>query len=102
MGKQIKEFRASDSLPRRKRFLFSLAPVLVCLGLTAIVLSIFFRVVDLKPQVNETFFFSKEDPQVRVDNQILSLRNKLEPEPTQPQFLLTVHGVGYAVEDGPA
>jgi DNA-binding response OmpR family regulator len=33
-----------------------------------------------------------------VDNQILSLRNKLEPEPTQPRFLLTVHGVGYRLE----
>jgi DNA-binding response OmpR family regulator len=33
-----------------------------------------------------------------VDNQILSLRNKLEPDPAQPQFLLTVHGVGYRLE----
>ena len=33
-----------------------------------------------------------------VDNQILSLRNKLEPEPAQPRHLLTVHGVGYRLE----
>jgi DNA-binding response OmpR family regulator len=33
-----------------------------------------------------------------VDNQILSLRNKLEPEPATPRYLLTVHGVGYRLE----
>ena len=33
-----------------------------------------------------------------VDNQILSLRNKLEPEPSEPRYLLTVHGVGYRLE----
>jgi len=33
-----------------------------------------------------------------VDNQILSLRTKLEPEPSVPQFITTVHGVGYRLE----
>ena len=33
-----------------------------------------------------------------VDNQILSLRNKLEPEPATPRYLVTVHGVGYRLE----
>ena len=33
-----------------------------------------------------------------VDNQILSLRNKLERDPAHPRFLLTVHGVGYRLE----
>ena len=33
-----------------------------------------------------------------VDNQILSLRNKLEPDPANPRYLLTVHGVGYRLE----
>jgi DNA-binding response OmpR family regulator len=33
-----------------------------------------------------------------VDNQILNLRNKLEPDPAQPRFLQTVHGVGYRLE----
>ncbi len=33
-----------------------------------------------------------------VDNQILSLRAKLEPEPGAPRFILTVHGVGYRLE----
>jgi DNA-binding response OmpR family regulator len=30
-----------------------------------------------------------------VDNQILSLRAKLEPEPGTPRYLVTVHGTGY-------
>lgn len=33
-----------------------------------------------------------------VDNQILSLRAKLEPEPARPRFILTVHGLGYRLE----
>ncbi len=30
-----------------------------------------------------------------VDNHIVSLRRKLEPDPKQPQFILTAHAVGY-------
>jgi DNA-binding response OmpR family regulator len=30
-----------------------------------------------------------------VDNQILKLRQKLEPDPAQPEYFLTVRGVGY-------
>lgn len=33
-----------------------------------------------------------------VDNHVLSLRNKLEPDPAVPRFLLTVHGVGYRLK----
>jgi DNA-binding response OmpR family regulator len=33
-----------------------------------------------------------------VDNQILALRAKLEPDPSHPRYLLTVHGVGYRLE----
>jgi DNA-binding response OmpR family regulator len=33
-----------------------------------------------------------------VDNQIVSLRAKLETEPSNPQFLTTVHGIGYRLE----
>ncbi len=37
-----------------------------------------------------------------VDTHILSLRSKLEPDPSHPRYLLTVHGVGYKfVGDGP-
>ena len=30
-----------------------------------------------------------------VDTHVLSLRQKLEPDPAEPRYLLTVHGVGY-------
>jgi len=30
-----------------------------------------------------------------VDTHVLALRQKLEPNPSQPAFILTVHGVGY-------
>ncbi|MGZ4827579.1 MAG: winged helix-turn-helix domain-containing protein, partial [Terriglobales bacterium] len=30
-----------------------------------------------------------------VDAHIVRLRQKLEPNPEQPQYFLTVHGVGY-------
>lgn len=45
-------------------------PVLVCFGITAIVAMVFFHSVDLKPQVGENFFFAKNDPAVRSDNEI--------------------------------
>ena len=45
-------------------------PVLLCLGGTALLLLFFSRTVDLKPKVDETFFFSKQDPQLKADNQI--------------------------------
>jgi DNA-binding response OmpR family regulator len=34
-----------------------------------------------------------------VDTHIASLRAKLEPDPDEPRFLLTVHGVGYKLAD---
>ena len=33
-----------------------------------------------------------------VDNQILKLRKKVEPNPPNPRYILTVHGVGYRFE----
>ncbi|MDQ3625056.1 MAG: response regulator transcription factor [Verrucomicrobiota bacterium] len=33
-----------------------------------------------------------------VDNQLLSLRAKLEPDPAHPRHLVTVHGIGYRLE----
>ena len=35
-----------------------------------------------------------------VDNHIAALRAKLEPNPEQPRWLKTVHGVGYKLEAG--
>lgn len=33
-----------------------------------------------------------------IDNHIANLRHKLEPNPDSPQFIRTVHGVGYRLE----
>ncbi len=35
-----------------------------------------------------------------LDQHIAQLRKKIEPNPTSPQFLLTVHGVGYKFHTG--
>lgn len=37
-----------------------------------------------------------------VDNYILRLRQKLEPDPSNPMFFLTIHGVGYKFVPGNA
>ena len=34
-----------------------------------------------------------------VDIHIAKLRSKIEPEPTQPRFLITVRGAGYRLVD---
>ncbi|KAI9132062.1 response regulator [Acaryochloris sp. CCMEE 5410] len=36
-----------------------------------------------------------------VDTQVARLRKKIEVNPTQPQFIKTIQGVGYKFEDGP-
>jgi DNA-binding response OmpR family regulator len=33
-----------------------------------------------------------------VDNHVLSIRSKVEPEPNEPRHVLTVHRVGYRLE----
>ena len=35
-----------------------------------------------------------------VDNHVASLRGKLEKDPEEPRWILTVHGVGYRLELG--
>jgi DNA-binding response OmpR family regulator len=35
-----------------------------------------------------------------VDNHILRLRQKLEPDPGNPRFFLTLHGAGYKFVPG--
>ena len=37
-----------------------------------------------------------------IDTHIKNLRRKLEPEPRQPRYVLTVYGVGYRLADEPA
>jgi len=77
--------RSHKSPSAGKRFTFPL-PVLVCLGVSALLVFVFLRIVDLKPKVDETFFFSKQDRQLKADNQI----DKIFPEP--PRIILGVAG----------
>ncbi|HEY3932985.1 MAG TPA: MMPL family transporter [Gemmatimonadales bacterium] len=63
-----------------------LLPVLGCLAATAIIGLIFSRTVDLQPQVDQSFFFSSHDPQLRTDNAI----DREFPEP--PEIILAASG----------
>ncbi len=52
-----------------------------------------------REQFLETVWGYNAFPTTRtVDNQILNLRAKLEPDPANPRHLLTVHGVGYRLQ----
>lgn len=70
---------------RRERVLLLYVPALLCLAVTAIVALIFLHSVDLKPKVGESFFFSKNDPQVREDNEI----SRMFPEVTEIDFTVS-------------
>jgi DNA-binding response OmpR family regulator len=35
-----------------------------------------------------------------IDSHIKNLRRKLEPDPQQPRYVVTLHGVGYRLEGG--
>ena len=45
--------------------------------------------------LNEVWGYERYPTTRTVDAHIVRLRQKLEPNPEQPQFFLTVHGVGY-------
>jgi uncharacterized protein len=82
----VTPIRIDKPSSRGERVLLRCVPVLGCLALTGIVLLLFFRSVDLKPKVGENFFFSKNDPQVRQDNEI----SRMFPQMTEID--LTVSG----------
>lgn len=49
-----------------------------------------------REQLLEDVWGYEQQPTTRtVDNFILKLRQKIEPDPAQPRHILTVHGVGY-------
>jgi uncharacterized protein len=82
----VTPIRVDRSSPRWKRALLLSVPILMCLAVTTLVALVFLRSVDLKPKVGENFFFSKNDPQVRADNEI----SRTFPEMTEID--LTVGG----------
>lgn len=53
------------------------------------------RVVSREELLNEVWGYHNYPSTRTVDNHILRLRQKLEPDPGAPRFLLTMHGAGY-------
>jgi DNA-binding response OmpR family regulator len=53
------------------------------------------RVLSRELLLNEVWGYNSYPTTRTVDNQILKLRQKLEPDPASPQHLLTIYGAGY-------
>jgi DNA-binding response OmpR family regulator len=53
------------------------------------------RVLSRQQLLTEVWGYGTYPTTRTVDNQILKLRQKLEPNPTEPRYLRTVHGAGY-------
>jgi len=58
------------------------------------------RVVSREELLNEVWGYQNYPSTRTVDNHILRLRQKLEPDPAAPRFLLTMHGAGYKLALG--
>ncbi len=82
--------------------------ILVCFGLTFFSGMIFLRVVDLRPKVEGSFFFSEKDPQYRAD----LLISKIFPQPLQviigvkgdlhaPEYLEKIKAISNELESLP-
>jgi DNA-binding response OmpR family regulator len=53
------------------------------------------RVLTREALLNEVWGYNSYPTTRTVDNQILKLRQKLEPDPAKPKHLLTIYGAGY-------
>ncbi len=53
------------------------------------------HVVSREELLNEVWGYQNYPSTRTVDNHILHLRQKLEPDPATPRYLLTLHGAGY-------
>ncbi len=53
------------------------------------------RVLTRELLLNEVWGYNAYPTTRTVDNQILKLRQKLEPDPANPKYLLTIYGAGY-------
>ena len=58
------------------------------------------RVVSREELLNDVWGYNFYPSTRTVDNQILKLRQKLETDPTNPQYFRTVHGAGYKFVSG--
>ena len=53
------------------------------------------RVISREKLLNEVWGYDNYPTTRTVDNHVLRLRQKLEPDPANPQYFLTMHGSGY-------
>jgi two-component system, OmpR family, alkaline phosphatase synthesis response regulator PhoP len=53
------------------------------------------RVISREELLDQVWGYDNYPTTRTVDNYILRLRQKLEPDPSRPQFFLTIHGAGY-------
>jgi DNA-binding response OmpR family regulator len=53
------------------------------------------RVMSRQQLLTEVWAYESYPTTRTVDNQILKLRQKLEPNPAEPRYLRTIHGAGY-------
>jgi DNA-binding response OmpR family regulator len=58
------------------------------------------RVVSREELLDQVWGYENYPTTRTVDNYILRLRQKLEPDPSTPQFFLTIHGAGYKFVPG--
>jgi DNA-binding response OmpR family regulator len=58
------------------------------------------RVVSREELLNEVWGYQNYPSTRTVDNHILRLRQKLEPDPARPRFFVTVHSAGYKFVPG--
>ena len=58
------------------------------------------RVTSREELLNEVWGYENYPSTRTVDNHILRLRQKLEPDPANPSFFVTVHGAGYKFVPG--
>jgi DNA-binding response OmpR family regulator len=59
------------------------------------------RVLTREELLNEVWGYNSYPTTRTVDNQILKLRQKLEPNPAEPVYFCTVHGAGYRFVPAP-
>jgi DNA-binding response OmpR family regulator len=58
------------------------------------------RVVTREELLNEVWGYQNYPSTRTVDNHVLRLRQKLEPDPAHPRFFVTVHSAGYKFVPG--
>jgi DNA-binding response OmpR family regulator len=58
------------------------------------------RVISRQELLNEVWGYENYPTTRTVDNHILRIRQKLEPDPAHPRYFLTMHGAGYKFAPG--